>query len=127
VVGEALSVLRNAGIAGPYGIALGPRCYAGLTETVTSGGYRVFDHVKRLLDGPVIWSLGVDGAVVLSLRGGDFALTVGQDLSIGYLDHSRDAVRLYIQESLTFQVLEGEAAVPLAYGMGTKARRGGGR
>ena len=89
VVGEALGVLRRAGVAGPYGIALGPRCYAGLTETVTSGGYRVFDHVKRLLDGPIIWSLGVDGAVVLSMRGGDFALTVGQDLSIGYLDHTR--------------------------------------
>jgi uncharacterized linocin/CFP29 family protein len=125
VVGEALSVLRNAGVAGPYGIALGPRCYAGLTETVTSGGYRVFDHVSRLLDGPVIWSLGVDGAVVVSLRGGDFELTVGQDLSIGYLDHSATTVRLYLQESLTFQILDADAAVPLAYETGGKAKRGG--
>jgi uncharacterized linocin/CFP29 family protein len=125
VVGEALSVLRKAGIDGPYGIALGPRCYAGLTETVTSGGYRVFDHVKRLLDGPIVWAQGVDGAVVVSLRGGDFTLTVGQDLSIGYLDHTAKSVRLYIQESLTFRVLEAEAAVPLAYGAGAKAKRGG--
>ena len=124
VVGEALGVLRKAGVAGPYGVALGPRCYAGLTETVTSGGYRVFDHVSRLLDGPVVWAQGVDGAVVVSLRGGDFALTVGQDLSIGYLEHTRTSVRLYLQESLTFQVLEGEAAVPLAYGAGAKAKRG---
>jgi uncharacterized linocin/CFP29 family protein len=123
VVGEALGVLRRAGVAGPYGIALGPRCYAGLTETVTSGGYRVFDHVKRLLDGPIIWAQGVDGAVVVSLRGGDFALTIGQDLSIGYLDHTRTAVRLYIQETLTFQVLEAEAAVPLSYDKGAKGKR----
>lgn len=124
VVGEALSILRNAGVAGPYGIALGPRCYAGLTETVTAGGYRVFDHVRRLLDGPVIWSLGVDGAVVVSLRGGDFELTVGQDLSIGYLDHDAKSVRLYLQESLTFQVLDADAAVPMAYETAAETTRG---
>lgn len=115
VVAEALSKLRNAGVAGPYAIALGPRCYTGLTETTTAGGHRVFDHVQRLLDGPVVWAPSVDGAVVVSLRGGDFELTVGQDISIGYLDHSAEAVRLYLQESLTFRVLAAEAAVPLSY------------
>lgn len=114
VVASALSTLRNAGVAGPYGIALGPRCYTGLTET-TSGGYPVYEHVRRLLDGPVVWAPAVDGAAVLSLRGGDFELTVGQDMSIGYLDHTRTAVRLYIQESFTFRVLAAEAAVPLKY------------
>jgi uncharacterized linocin/CFP29 family protein len=115
VVASALSTLRNAGVAGPYGIALGPRCYKGLTETTTSGGYPVYEHVRRLLDGPLVWAPAVDGAAVLSLRGGDFELTVGQDMSIGYLDHTRTAVRLYIQESFTFRVLAAEAAVPLKY------------
>lgn len=115
VVAEALSKMRNAGVAGPYGIALGPRCYTGLTETTTSGGYRLFDHVQRLLDGPVVWAPGVDGAVVVSLRGGDFELTVGQDMSIGYLAHTATSVQLYLQESFTFRVLAAEAAVPLAY------------
>ena len=115
VVAEALSKLRQDSVAGPYGIALGPRCYTGLTETTTSGGYRVFDHVKRLLDGPVVWAPGVDGAVIVSMRGGDFELTVGQDLSIGYLDHTAETVRLYLQESFTFRVLTPEAAVPLSY------------
>lgn len=115
VVAEALSTLRHASVAGPYGIALGPRCYTGLTETTTSGGYRVFDHVHRLLDGPLVWAPGVDGAVIVSMRGGDFELTVGQDLSIGYLDHTAQTVRLYLQESFTFRVLAAEAAVPLSY------------
>lgn len=115
VVAEAIGKLRNLGIAGPYGIALGPRCYVGLTETTTGGGYRVYDHVKRLLNGPVVWTPGIDGAVVLSMRGGDFELTVGEDLSIGYLDHGRDRVRLYLEESLTFRVLTAEAAIPLRY------------
>ena len=79
VVAEALGKLRNLGIVGPYGIVLGPRCYVGLTETTTGGGYRVYDHVKRLLNGPLVWTPGIDGAIVLSIRGGDFELTVGED------------------------------------------------
>lgn len=114
VVAEAISKLHGAGVEGPYGIALGPRCYTGLTKT-THGGYPVIEHVRRLLDGPIVWAPAVDGAVVLSTRGGDFELTVGQDFSIGYLDHSASALRLYLQESFTFRVLAPEAAVPLAY------------
>jgi uncharacterized linocin/CFP29 family protein len=114
-VAEALSKLRNLGVDGPYGIALGPRCYVGLTETTTSGGYRVYDHVKRLLNDPLVWTPGIDGAIVLSMRGGDFELTVGEDFSIGYLSHTASSVRLYVQESLTFRVLTAEAAVPMRY------------
>ena len=114
VVAEAVNKLQIAGVQGPYGIALGPRCYTGLTKT-TQGGYPVIEHVRRLLDGPIVWAPAVDGAVVLSLRGGDFELTVGQDFSIGYLEHTASAVRLYLQESFTFRVLAAEAAVPLAY------------
>ena len=114
VVADAVNKLHLAGVQGPYGIALGPRCYAGLTKT-TQGGYPVMEHVRRLLDGPIVWAPAVDGAVVLSLRGGDFELTVGQDFSIGYVEHTTSAVRLYLQESFTFRVLSAEAAVPLAY------------
>lgn len=111
-VARALSRLRTAGVDGPYAIALGKRCYVGITET-TKGGYPVIEHVKRLLDGPLVWAPAVDGAAVVSMRGDDFELTVGQDLSIGYLDHEK--VRLYFQESFTFRVLTPHAAVALVY------------
>lgn len=115
VVAEALHKLRSAGVDGPYAIALGPRCYTGLHKTLV-GGFPIIEHVRRLLDGPIIFAPGVDGAVVMSLRGGDFELTVGQDFSIGYVDHTAATVRLYLQESFTFRVLAPEAAVPLVYG-----------
>ncbi|GAB4361743.1 MAG: family 1 encapsulin nanocompartment shell protein [Methylohalobius sp. ZOD2] len=115
VVADALEKLRNAGVDGPYAIALGPKCYTGLTRTATAGGFPVIQHVQRLLDGPVIRAPAIDGAVVVSLRGGDFELTVGRDLSIGYLGHSATAVEFYLQESFTFRVLTPEAAVPLEY------------
>ncbi len=114
-VAKALHTLRGAGVGGPYAIALGPRCYTGLSRTTTDAGFPVMDHVRDLLDGPLISAPGVDGAMVMSLRGGDFELHVGRDFSIGYLAHDRDTVELYIEESFTFRTLGPEAAVPLVY------------
>jgi uncharacterized linocin/CFP29 family protein len=116
-VATAITRLRNAGVDGPYAIALGPRCYTGLTDA-TKGGYPVIQHVRRLIDGPIVYAPAVDGAVVLSMRGGDFKITVGEDFSIGYLDHTSKTVTLYLEESFTFQVLSQQAAVRLAYNKG---------
>lgn len=112
IVAQALDRLRIEGISGPYAIVLGRECYTELSTTHLDG-YPVIEDVKRMLDGPVIWAPGVDGALVASLRGGDFELTVGRDYSIGYLSHDIDTVQLYIEESFTFRVLTPEAAVPL--------------
>lgn len=114
LVAEATNKLRTSGVGGPYAIALGPRCYTGLTKT-TRGGYPVIEHVRRLLEGPIVWAPGVNGAIVLTMRGDDFELVVGQDLSIGYLSHTATTVTLYLQESFAFRVLSPEAAIPLAY------------
>lgn len=114
VVAEAVYRLRVAGVDGPYGIALGPRCYTGLTRS-TARGYPIIEHVRKLLDGPIVSAPAANGAVVMSLRGGDFELTVGQDFSIGYLSHHASTVQLYLQESFTFRVLSPLAAVPLIY------------
>ncbi len=56
----------------------------------------------------------MEGAVVLTTRGGDFELNIGQDISIGYLSHAESVVRLYLQESFVFRVLTSEAAVVLS-------------
>ncbi len=112
---RAVAALRTADVAGPYGIALGPRCYTGVTETTEHGGYPVFEHIRHILDGPVVWAPAVDGAVVLSLRTGDFELTVGEDFSLGYRNADEEAVNLYIEETLAFRVNTPEAAVHLSY------------
>lgn len=114
-VAKAVATLRRSGVAGPYALALGPRCYTGVIETTEHGGYPVLDHIKLIVGGPVVWAPGVDGAVVISQRGGDYQLVCGQDFSIGYRTHTDDAVELYIEESFTFVVLEGRAAVALEY------------
>lgn len=114
-VAGALNVLREAGVDGPYALALGPECFTGLSRTAGSGGYPVLQHVKKLIEGPVIQAPSLDGALLLSLRGGDFELVVGQDIAIGFRDYDASRVRLYLEESLTFRLLGPEAAVPLRY------------
>ena len=60
-----------------------------------------------------MWAPGVQGAVVVSLRGGDFIFESGQDLSLGYEGHDGEAVRLYLEESFSFRAVTPEAAVTL--------------
>jgi uncharacterized linocin/CFP29 family protein len=111
VVAKAVDVLRESGIGGPYGLAIASAGYTGIIETTEHGGYPLLDHLRQILEGPVVWTPGIDGAVVVSLRGGDFVMDVGQDISMGYLSHDAENVTLYLEESLTFRVLEPDAVV----------------
>jgi len=113
-VAKAVDVLRESGIGGPYGLAIAPEGYTGIIETTEHGGYPLLDHLHQILDGPVVWTPGIDGAAVMSLRGGDFVMDVGGDIAIGYLSHDADSVTLYLEESLTFRVLEPDAVVVLS-------------
>jgi uncharacterized linocin/CFP29 family protein len=115
VMAQAVSALRQAGIDGPYAAAFGPRCWTGVIETTEDGGYPVLEHLRLILDGPVVWAPAVDGAVVLSTRGDDFQLTCGEDMALGYLSHGPDTVDLFLEESIGFRVLTPEAAVALRH------------
>ena len=114
-VSAALTKLREEGIEGPFSVVLNEQLYKDLAAR-TDSGYPILNHVERLVDGAIVWAAGLDGGLVLSKRGGDFELSVGQDFSIGYLDHTSEAVRLYIEESFSFLVLTEQAAVPLSVG-----------
>jgi len=93
-------------------VLLGADSYTALAET-SDQGYPVLQHIKRLVDTEIIWAPAIAGAFVLTTRGGDFDLHIGQDMSIGYLSHTDAVVRLYLQETFTFLLLTTEAAVAL--------------
>ncbi len=112
-IAQALSALRTAGVNGPYAVALSAAAYTAVTET-SHNGYPVIEHIRRMFSGEIVWAPAIAGAVVLSARGGDFDLRLGQDVSIGYLSHTDTEVRLYLQESLTFLTYTDEAAVTLS-------------
>jgi uncharacterized linocin/CFP29 family protein len=113
-IAQALSQLRLVGVNGPYSVLLGADVYTALAET-SDNGYPVLEHVKKLVkEEMIIWAPAIAGAFVLTTRGGDFDLHIGQDVSIGYLSHTDSVVRLYLQETLTFLLLTTEAAVALS-------------
>jgi uncharacterized linocin/CFP29 family protein len=112
-VAAAIERLLCSGISGPYALALGGEQYRRVVETAEHGGYPLWEHLRKILDGPIVWAPGVRGAVVLSLRGDDFLFEAGQDLSLGYESHDAETVRLYLEESFSFRVVTPEAAVAL--------------
>jgi len=112
-VAKAITAMRLAEVGGPYHLLLSAELFTRVSET-TDHGYPIYDHLKReLKDGSIIWAPALDGAVLVSGRGGDYELHLGQDLSIGYLAHDAESVQLYLQESLTFRVATAEASVVL--------------
>jgi uncharacterized linocin/CFP29 family protein len=113
VVAAAVEAMLSAGVDGPYGLALGPEAYARVLRTTEHGGYPLLEHLRKIIGGPLVWAPGVDGAVVLSQRGGDFLFEAGEDLSVGYESHDADSVALYLLESFTFRVATPEAGIAL--------------
>ncbi|MCP1222554.1 MAG: family 1 encapsulin nanocompartment shell protein [Acetobacter orientalis] len=112
VIAKALNELRLAGVNGPYSVVLGAKAF----QAVSGGddeGYPTLKHLERLIDGKIIWAPALEGAFVVSTRGGDLSLEIGQDFSIGYLSHTAETVELYLQESFTFRVLTSEATVAI--------------
>jgi len=112
IISQAVSSLRLAGVNGPYSVLLSADAYTLVTET-SDHGYPIHEHLVRVVDGDIIWAPAIDGAFVLSTRGGDYELHIGQDLSIGYLSHDATSIELYLQESLTFSSYTSEASVAL--------------
>ncbi|MBN1557877.1 MAG: bacteriocin family protein [Lentisphaerae bacterium] len=110
---DAVHAIQANGIGGPFELILGRDPY----QTVSVGDGRGYPLKARIQDmlggGGLRWSPALSGGAVVSKRGGDFELTLGQDFSIGYAGHEGNTVRFFITESFAFRVLEPAAAVEL--------------
>jgi uncharacterized linocin/CFP29 family protein len=112
-VADAVGRLLESGIAGPYGLALGSEQYQLAIGASEQGGYPVIEHLRKIVEGPIVRAPGLTGALVVSQRGGDFVFESGQDVSIGYDSHDGEVLRLYLEETFSFHVATAEAAVAL--------------
>jgi uncharacterized linocin/CFP29 family protein len=112
-VSRALTTLRLAGVGGPYSLLLGADAYTAVSET-SDHGYPIAAHLERiLLDGRLLWAPALEGAFLLTARGGDYELRLGEDLAIGYTSHDATDVELYFRQTLTFLTFTDEAVVTL--------------
>jgi uncharacterized linocin/CFP29 family protein len=108
----ALLAIQEAEIGGPFALVLGTEPFKWIMAG-ESDAYPLRKRIEAMVTGGVHWSPVLEGGAVLSRRGGDFEMTVGQDLAIGYKMHTTQEVELYFTESFTFRVLEPAAAVEL--------------
>ena len=113
-VTRAVTTLQRAGVEGPYALVLGTASYTRVVEA-TEDGYPVLEHLRLVLEeGGVHHAPALEGGLVVSLRGGDFELVVGEDLSLGYCDRGDTGVRFFLEETMLFRVNAPEAAVVVA-------------
>ncbi len=110
-IAKAMSILSDAGVNGPYALILGPEPHRLLAGDVST--YPPRQRIAKMLEGPVLRSSVLEGGLLLSLRGEDYQLTIGEDVAIGYSAHNSERVSLYLTETFTFRMLSPEAAVRL--------------
>lgn len=108
---KGIDSLVNAGVGGPYTLLLNTDFYADLYR-VDDRGYPLIRKVKEVVGDniQVVPGLKTRG-LLLSNRGGDFQLIVGQDIAIGYNNNTDEEIEFFFIESLTFKVNTPEAAV----------------
>jgi uncharacterized linocin/CFP29 family protein len=111
-IAEGVTAFTSRSIDGPYSFIVGPKLWSRMSAHVQ--GYPVKMQAESLLGGAVLLSPFLTGeseneAYMVSGRGGDLELVLGQDLAIGYETHTQGKVRLYFTESFTFRVLEPSA------------------
>jgi uncharacterized linocin/CFP29 family protein len=107
---RAVETLDKLGVPGPYEALLAPGRYYAYLRASEEGGYPTARHLKEALAAVRRCAVMTDGGALFATRGGDFVLTVGGDLAIGYRSHDRDAVHLFCVETVAPQTLNPQAA-----------------
>jgi uncharacterized linocin/CFP29 family protein len=108
-VSLAMSKLKTAAIEGPYSLVVSTDKWQKINSHLK--GYPLRKQIEGLLGGSIIMAPNIGNAYMVSERGGDFKLVVGQDLSVGYESHNNKTVQLYLTESFTFQLVDPAAVV----------------
>jgi uncharacterized linocin/CFP29 family protein len=111
-VSKAQEQMQKDGVSGPANLVVSPTLWGFLAHCVPGGTLR--STIESEIGGHVIYAEFLKNALLVSNRGGDAELTVGQDFAIGYHSHTADEISLFITESFTFRVLAPEALVGFA-------------
>lgn len=111
MVSQGINMFEDAGVEGPYALVVNPEKWTQIYSTLD--GYPLKKQLENILQGKILRSKYIKEALLVSLRGGDFRLTNGIDLSVGYHSHTTKEVELYFTETFTFDVLDPGAVIVL--------------
>lgn len=110
---RAVETLDRLGVPGPYEAILAPARYYAYLRASEHGGYPTARHLREALAGVHRCAVLTDGGALFATRGGDFVVTVGGDLSLGYRAHDREGLRLFCVETVAPQTLNPQAVCVL--------------
>lgn len=108
-ISQGKYALLNSYIEGPYDLVVSTEVYDRL-NTVYEGAH-LMELAQKIIEGEIIRSKAVNGAILIPHRDKDIEFTVGQDFAIGFEGISNKTVRLFITESFTLRVLEEKKIV----------------
>lgn len=106
---RAVETLDKLGIPSPYEAVLAPSRYYAYLRAAEDGGYPIARHLKDVLAAVHRSQVVPDGGGVFATRGGDFVLTVGGDLAVGYRAHDQEALHLFCVETIAAQTITPQA------------------
>lgn len=114
-VADAIKTLKNNQVEGPYALLIQPQYYSKLFSLAGNDGYPVTKKLNELLQGGNVLPTPTlkNGALVVSLRGGDYEILGGVDIAMGYEKEVEGGYELFLFETLTFRVNTPEAAIAL--------------
>jgi len=110
---KGVEMLDTRGISGPYELVLSPARYFQYLQAEGDHGYPAARQLREVVAAVHRSLVMHDAGAVFSARGGDFMLSVGGDLSVGYRVHDREAVHLFCVETIGAQVATPEAVCVL--------------
>lgn len=108
-IGNQILKLNRKGVEGPFTLVINESEWLNFVNL--SEGYPVQKQLKDILGGKVLINHFNKNTLLVSERGGDYELVLGQDITIGYDTHDTKKVKLYLTSSFTFRVLSSEAIV----------------
>ncbi|NLX61667.1 MAG: bacteriocin family protein [Tissierellia bacterium] len=103
-IAKGVIILKENFEEGPYTLVVGEKAYRRIISKGAENSLK--DEIEKVINGKIIYSHVLDGAVLIPYDHDDLELTIGQDLSIGYQHHDSKKVKFFLTESFTFRVLD---------------------
>jgi len=111
---QAVTLLDNAGFAGPYVAALAPELFNQLFRRYSDGDLTGIEHVKQLVTAGIYKAPALQQAVVLLPAAANLAaLVVGQDMITSFVGPAKRAYEFCISETLALRLHTPEAVCVL--------------
>lgn len=110
---DAKQKFRKDGIEGPFVLVINKEIWERLFAQ--QNAYPLTLLLKEIMNLEIETIDNLENSFIISTRGDDFKLILGQDLSLGYELRIENKIRLFFTETFTFHIKTPEAIVGLEF------------